>query len=91
MPIISLRLTEDEERLFREAAARRHLSLSAFVRQTVLLRIEGDPVSFEAAEAPAREAPAAPAAARPAAPQEKPQKSEKTKEKSSKKKKKKKS
>lgn len=43
MPVISLRLTEEDERRFREAAARRHLTLSAFVRQTVLMRIESDP------------------------------------------------
>ncbi len=90
MPIISLRLTDEEERLFREAAARRHLTLSAFVRQTVLLRIEGDPVSVPAADGSPGEVPAAPVIAPSPARAAKPAKSDKAKGKPSKKKKKKK-
>lgn len=40
MPVISLRLTEEDEKLFRAYAEKHHLTLSAFVRQSVLRRID---------------------------------------------------
>ena len=66
MPVISLRLSDADEALFRAAAEKRHLTLSAFVRQSVLLRLDGEtppetePAATETAHAPAPKRAAAP-------------------------------